>query len=516
MAIAKLEPEIGGYSTTPAITVEDPGYLGNRLIRYFVAKALAAQLRECTISNFSFPEWGFSLPAVDPKRYRETILIETIEQLDFSAIADAATREPSLHIVIRHYLQRQELFLAPEAYRAQFPVTEGESFGDDTLLINIRAGDILSGFVDWYPLIPIGFYRWIVDHTRLKPVFVGQLDSGSYVDALRRAFPDARFIMSAGAISDFDMLRRASNVLPAVSTFSLAAAWLSHAKRVFLPLNGFLNPRHRPEINLAPVEDARYRFFLFPLNHALPECQAMEQHLRMDGRWREISRNQLRILISAAPFVTAQAAAPESQNWPDFDPIWYVHTYIDAAMEISEGWYESALHHYLDVGRKRGHRPSMQTIAPVLPDLALGAKATQSSLSPWSRGTSVESDAGRAVNGDLYLDYAFHTAQEDNPWWMVDLGRDCDVSEMHIYNRIGEPVVIERVLPLLVQTSPDGKRWFEFCTVPKDIAFGGPDISAEPLTIKCQPTVRTRFVRLMAMAPQTCLHLLRVRIYGLS
>ncbi len=430
------------------------------MVRFLVAKALAVRLGDCTIANFDFPEWGFAFPAVDPSRYRRTLLIERIEQLDFDAIAQEAAEEPSLHIVIRHFLQRQSLFLAREAYLGIFPISpDAPAFGADHLLINIRAGDVLSGTHDWYPLVPVGFYRWLVEQTGLEPVFVGQLEPGSYIDALRAAFPRAGFIASQGARLDFDTIRRATNIVPAISTFSVVAAWLAGARRVFLPLDGFLNPSHKREIDLVPTEDPRYRFFLFPLNYALPELRALEHHQKLEGRWKEISRATLRHLKNAAPHIPDSLATPESHLWPDFDPLWYVHSHLDAAMEISEGWYSGPLQHYLDIGRLRGYQPNARPRKTTLPNLALGKRAWQSSLSSWSRGRSIEEDAKGAVDGNRHKDYGFHTNVEDNPWWVVDLGAPMAVREIHIYNRRGAESVMRRACPLLVETSLDGHSW---------------------------------------------------------
>lgn len=503
------------WAEIPAITVEHPGFLGNKMIRFFVAKALAARLGPCTIANFEFPEWGFNLPPVEAGRYRKTILIERIEQLDFEAIARVAAKEPSLHIVIRHYLQRQSLFLAREAYLDIFPISaDVPEFGADHLLINIRAADILDGAVDWYPLVPIGFYRWLLERTRLTPVFLGQLESGPYIDTLRATFPRAMFIGSQGARLDFDTIRRAANIVPSISTFSVTAAWLSGARRIFLPLSGFLNPCHMPQIDLVPTEDLRYRFFLFPLNHALPELQALDHHRKLEGRWKEISRAALRQIKTSAPRIPDSLATPEWHEWPEFDPVWYVHTYIDAAMEISEGWYSGPLQHYLDIGRLRGYQPCPQPRETLMPNLALGRRAWQSSLSPWSKGRSLEEDAMGAVDGNRHKDYAFHTNAEDNPWWVVDLGEPASIHEVHVYNRRGVDVLLWRASPLLIETSQDGRAWTPFFRLGAGQRFGSESGEPVPLIARADRPARARYVRITAASPQTCLHLAAVEVYG--
>jgi hypothetical protein len=144
------------------------------------------------------------------------------------------------------------------------------------------------------------------------------------------------------------------------------AAWLSQAKTIILPISGFYNPAQHRELDLLPVDDIRYRFFLFPLNFGLPQQEALKHHERMKGRWKEISRNQVALLKNAAPLLRVprqnfdcglpSRAAPGAAI--TFDPVWYAHEYIDAAIEISEGWFEDPLHHYLEVGRLRGYLPT--------------------------------------------------------------------------------------------------------------------------------------------------------------
>jgi hypothetical protein len=125
---------------------------------------------------------------------------------------------------------------------------------------------------------------------------------------------------------------------------------------------------------------------------------ALEHHQKLEGRWKEISRSALRRIKSAAPQIPDSLATPESHLWPDFDPLWYVHSHLDAA--ISEGWYSGPLQHYLDIGRLRGYQPNARPRKMTLPNIALGKSARQSSLSPWSRGRSVEDDAKGAVDGN--------------------------------------------------------------------------------------------------------------------
>ena len=390
--------------------------LGNRFYQYFAALTLAERLGGMTIGNTDFPDWQIWSEPRDPRRYRRLLTIDDIKQFDIAAIEALCRQDPSLYILNRNHLQRQEFYRSPEFYRPRFPIIAQDAYTcrADEILINIRTGDIASGFAAHYPLMPIGFYEDIVRLTRLQPVFMGQLEPGPYMQALRARFPQATFIPSRGPIGDFDTIRLAHSIVPSVSTFALAAAWLSPARHIYLPLNGFLNPAHMRDIDLLPLDDRRYRFFLFPLNYALPQEQALRHHEAMRGLWKEISRERASILQHHAPFISRyrQSGAPAIS---DFDEAAYVHRHLDAARDISDGWYQDGLHHYLDFGCARGYGPgpaiaTNHAHSEQDPNVALRAAATQSSVSEWSTGGSAAQDAAGAVDGDYVKDYGLHTA----------------------------------------------------------------------------------------------------------
>jgi hypothetical protein len=92
----------------------------------------------------------------------------------------------------------------------------------------------------------------------------------------------------------------------------------------------------------------------------------------------------------------------------------------------------------------------------LLVDLARDKPATQSSHSDWSRGTTAEEVACRAVSGELSSDYGFHTASEDNPRWQVDLTKDCAVGFIEITNRPDHPYRFTR---FRVNSSSDNRVW---------------------------------------------------------
>ena len=349
------------YTDRRVIVVRHRGNVANKLFQYLGALTVARRIRDCSIVGVSVPEFGIDIPD-------DTAGEVFFDNIDLWAwdpfvphvedLVRRANQSPSVRIMMADHLQRMEFLSDRGAYAGLFPPVAADAriTDDNDIVINIRTNEILSG-VPHYPLLPISFYEDIVQKTGLAPVFVGQLDDSEYVRRLRDAFPQARFVASRGAKTDFDIIRSAKNIVIAVSTFSWLAAWLSEADTIFLPMSGFYNPAQHREIDLLPVDDVRYRYFLFPLYFGVPEQEALKQHERMRGRWKEVSRGQVALIKNSAPLLRAPRETSDS-GLPlrtaqgariTFDSLWYAHEYIDAAMEISEGWFEDPLHHYLEV-----------------------------------------------------------------------------------------------------------------------------------------------------------------------
>lgn len=144
--------------------------------------------------------------------------------------------------------------------------------------------------------------------------------------------------------------------------------------------------------------------------------------------------------------------------------------------------------------------------APKGPNLALGRHACQSNFSIYSRGIH---EAGLAVNGEVTGSYAFHTPEEEQPWWMVDLGAKHPIEEITVYNRID--ACAERGYGVQVLASPDGERW----TLLHEQAgrpFGGAD--GRPLRVRPGRLV-ARFIR-VKLPGTGILHLDQVEVHGLA
>ncbi len=144
------------------------------------------------------------------------------------------------------------------------------------------------------------------------------------------------------------------------------------------------------------------------------------------------------------------------------------------------------------------------------PNLALGKPATQSSISLWSWGNTPEEDASGACNGNITGYYSFHTGEEDNPWWMVDLGTTEAVSEVVVYNRIDGGAPSAKAAGLMIAVSNDSIAWHTVYARDDRRPFGGAD--GHPLRVSSKQPVSARYVRL-SLPGRTMLHLDEVEIY---
>lgn len=530
------------------IEIVPMGNVGNRMIQVMAAITLQRHLQHAQLKNVLLPEWGItSIESNEAVSSAETICIRSADHFKIDEIVAFANAGKIKKIIIWHYLQQMRFFLDKSVYQEIFvsPNIELPPISNDEILINIRGGEVFDG-VTFYPLIPANFYRDIIKQTGLKPVFMGQLTDNVYCNQLRSSFPEARFITSLGAIGDFALIRSAKHIIPSVSTFSWLAAWLSEAESVYLPLCGFYNPRYITDVDLLPLNDSRYRFFQFPLYYGQPVAEAMRMHRHLEGRWHEISVQQLHHLKTNTPALTPSVSLaaiefdancytaflpggnlgplePEeagsaaahaikrgfsaSDLYFPFDEGWYVHQYPDVADDLTNGTYATPLHHYLDVGKRRGYTP----IPPGMPNIAMGKAATQSSICEHSHGNNVEADAVNGINGQITGTYGFHTAEEPNPWWQVDLGAAHMIYDLFIYNRVDVDDYRSRAVPLKVYISNDGIDW-ELAFEPKpDREFGGR--SGIPLHLVARPTFVTRYVRL-TVPRVTTLHLDEIQIFG--
>ena len=117
-------------------------------------------------------------------------------------------------------------------------------------------------------------------------------------------------------------------------------------------------------------------------------------------------------------------------------------------------------------------------------------------------------DASRAVDGSLAT--FFHTNNESNPWWEVDLGRIYTLSDAVIYNR--QDCCQYRERTLLVLLSNDGINWKQVYDNVKDNDGKDFGLDGKPLDVNLKGE-QARFVRLQ-LKEKIYFNLAEVEIYG--
>lgn len=117
-------------------------------------------------------------------------------------------------------------------------------------------------------------------------------------------------------------------------------------------------------------------------------------------------------------------------------------------------------------------------------------------------------DAAGGVDGVKDGTYGFHTGDQENPWWQVDLGCVVPLDRVVVYNR-GDGQVEKRAAHLVLLVSDDGQKWRR--AYQHDGAVFGGQRDGKPLHIPLRG-MPARFVRLTLPGRQY-LHLDEVEVY---
>jgi len=246
------------------------------MIQFMIAKRLQKLVPDLAIHGYNMPLWRLSVTSPERLRIAGPELTGNLFDVRHVAGLMNAGWINSAHLTgfslnMANFGSREE---CSELFR---PATEsGSGFGKDELVIHVRGEDILTGGHPDYGPLPVQFYARIVQQTGLRPVFLGQIQEGRYLDEIVRVFPGATIIPARDVLTDFQTMRKSKNIVLSLSSFSWLAAWFSDADRIHLPVFGFLNPRQRPDIACLPVDDARYSFYRLPVRkwNAGPDDQA--------------------------------------------------------------------------------------------------------------------------------------------------------------------------------------------------------------------------------------------------
>jgi hypothetical protein len=341
-----------------------------------------------------------SAPHPEPPA-KNTIRFDHEFWIDLAGLGDCLHRRVVDCIILGGHPYHMENYPPRTAARRMIgPAIGGEDargFGPHQLVCSVRGGEIIDAVHPDYLLLPPAYYDSLAARSGLELVFFGQLGTDPYSESLRRHFPGAQFVPGRNPGYDFDMLRRSVNIAPSVSTFAWAAAWLSEAKRIFLPVCGIYSPVQLPRASFLPLDQPEYEYTLFPFSKAInpvkyPAQFALAQE--NSGRLaRPISAQELgelyqraKIFWPAQPLcagfdpefyaarnldVAAAVAAGvpsllqhymyagfrEDRKPLELEEQFYVAMYPDAAMAIAEGRFSGVMHHFQAVGRAKGYHP---------------------------------------------------------------------------------------------------------------------------------------------------------------
>jgi hypothetical protein len=155
-------------------------------------------------------------------------------------------------------------------------------------------------------------------------------------------------------------------------------------------------------------------------------------------------------------------------------------------------------------GRENAAQPVMRRRL-----LSRGKPCTQSSLSEWSTGATLEEDAGAAVNGKIDGTQKFHTEKEINPWWQVDLEETCAVTRIVIYNAAFH--TRDRLKNFEILASDNAADWGVIVVKSDDLPVGS--LLTGPFIVDFDEPISFRYMRIM-MVGENFFHLDQVEIYG--
>ena len=329
----------------PVIHVRMLGNLANRMIQYMAALSLQARLPGARICGIGLPEWGITEPQQD---IVEPALRIPDNRIDFDTVRQLVAAGHAGDIVLLEYLQHVDNFLDPGIYRSIFAhrPSPTHAFAPDEIVISMRMKEVLTGFYPFYAVLPIGFYRDVVRKSALKPVFFGQLTPSPYLDALRDAFPEARFIEGTTPMEDFETLRSAPNLCLSLSTFAWAAAYISEARRIVIPVTGLFSRAacacYGTDHDLMPRTDPRYDHWVFPVNLAVPSADILAHHAELDGRWLQLTAADATACMNGS----RHAAQDIDDYLRLFDDEFYRGANREVADAVLDGRFGQSVHHY--------------------------------------------------------------------------------------------------------------------------------------------------------------------------
>ena len=154
-----------------------------------------------------------------------------------------------------------------------------------------------------------------------------------------------------------------------------------------------------------------------------------------------------------------------------------------------------------------------QIEADWLQQAAVWSTSNQMERGPDSKAVTPQDDAAGAVDGVKNGKYGFHTAQQADPWWQVDLGASVPIQQIVVFNRLDYQPGLHNADRLIISTSNDAVQW----TKRYDCAgrhFGGVSGNKPLVAVFDATQVQARFVRLQIPSKQPVyFHLDEVEVF---
>jgi capsular polysaccharide biosynthesis protein len=321
------------------------GGVAERAMQYLTARHIAEKSEGCALSGVVLPEWGIENVVIEGEPDDSGIGVVG-EWVNVDGIATTLRAGFKDRIGLRTQARWLSNFPDVEVSRSLLPANDKDVSGFQTEYLVAHIELPVDGDANRV-LLPIDFYEELAQSTGLRLVFLGELDSSAYCRALRERFPDAVF-QYASPTQIFHTLRHSVNLVPAVTSFSWLAAWLSRADRILLAVDGFLHPVQNPMIELLPENDSRYDFYLFPINYAASANGFDQAHAALRNRWRRLARSEIACLRT-------RHRPKRFENFaPHFDEDFYLRRYRDVAAAIAAGRFQDGLEHYRRCGFHEG------------------------------------------------------------------------------------------------------------------------------------------------------------------
>jgi hypothetical protein len=285
--------------------IQPTGNLGNQMMQLMLGHSLRSKIPDLDIVGYDMPLWDLkSGPEPEPRAKTKPVELRG-HLIDIHGVASLVKAGLLRDMKLVGIGSRMANYLPPSAYQGLFPPgqAEVERHGDDELLISVRGAEILGQCHPDYGPVPPAYYRQLARETGKRPVLFGQIEDDWYSKLLIEAMPDARVVRSGGILADFERLRGARHVVTSVSSFAWLATWLSAAETIHVPVLGLLNPAQRPDVDLLPLDDPRYRFYRFPVRLWNGQQEDVDG-LKRDAEYPLMSRDEVAEMLRKADAAT--------------------------------------------------------------------------------------------------------------------------------------------------------------------------------------------------------------------